>query len=63
MGRWARSKQLAGASWALLRNDKELMVLPLISGIASLVIGATFLYPLYLSAETTDACWGTDLRM
>jgi len=63
MGRWARSKQLASASWALLRHDKELMVLPLISGIASLVIGATFLYPLYLSAQGTDATGSTTFEM
>src|SRR6478736_1522694 len=63
MGRWARSKQLAGASWGLLRHDKELMVLPLISGIASLIIGATFLYPLYLSAETKDVAGSTTLEM
>lgn len=63
MGRWARSKQLASASWQLLRHDKELMVLPLISGIASLIIGATFLYPLYLSAETTDAGGSSQLEM
>lgn len=63
MGRWARSKQLAGASWALLRHDKELMALPLISGIASLIIGATFLFPLYLSAETKDVAGSTQLEM
>lgn len=63
MGRWARSKQLAGASWALLRHDKELMVLPLISGIASLVIAGTFMFPLYLSADTTDAAGSSELQM
>ena len=54
MGRWARSKDLARASWALLRHDKELMVLPLISGIASLAIAASFLFPIFLTSETTD---------
>jgi hypothetical protein len=63
MGRWARSKQLASASWALLRHDKELMVLPLISGIASLLIAATFMFPLYLSAETTDVGGSSELQM
>lgn len=56
MGRWQRSKELAKASWGVLRHDKELMALPLISGVASLAIGATFLVPVYLlSDSTTDA--------
>ena len=55
MGRWQRSKQLASASWSVLRQDKELMVLPLISGIASLAMAATFLVPIYLSSQHTDA--------
>ena len=54
MGRWARSKQLAGSSWAVLRQDKELMVLPLISGVASLMIAATFLVPIFMTSQTTD---------
>jgi len=63
MGRWARSKQLASASWGLLKHDKELMFLPLISGIASLAVAATFLFPLYLSAKTTDAAGSNTLEM
>ena len=54
MGRWARSKQLATSSWAVLRQDKELMVLPLISGVASLMIAATFLVPIFMTSQTTD---------
>lgn len=55
MGRWARSKELARASWALLRHDKELMVLPLISGLASLIIAGSFLLPIFLTSSTTTA--------
>lgn len=55
MGRWARSKELARASWALLRHDKELMVLPLISGVASLIIAGSFLFPIFLTSSTTTA--------
>lgn len=55
MGRWARSKELARASWALLRHDKELMILPLISGLASLIIAGSFLFPIFLTASTTTA--------
>ncbi|MCB0961815.1 MAG: hypothetical protein KDA98_00660 [Acidimicrobiales bacterium] len=62
MGRWERSKQLTKASWALLRHDKELMLLPLISGIASLAIGATFLVPAFLTAKGTDVAGETTLE-
>jgi hypothetical protein len=62
MGRWARSKQLAQASWAVLRQDKELMVLPLLSGLASLIIAGTFLVPIALSARATDAAGETTLE-
>jgi len=64
MGRWARSKELAAASWGVLRHDKELMVLPLISGIASLIIGASFLVPVFLLADTgTDAAGQSTFTM
>jgi hypothetical protein len=62
MGRWARSKALASASWGVLRADKELMVLPLISGVASLAIAATFLVPTFLTSRTTDAYGETTLQ-
>ena len=55
MGRWQRSKELARASWGVLRQDKELMVLPLISALACLAIAASFLVPIGLNARTTDA--------
>lgn len=55
MGRWERSKQLAAASWAVLKEDKELMVLPLLSGIASLAVMATFLVPIFATSRSTDA--------
>ena len=63
MGRFERSKQLARASWGLLRQDKELMLLPLISGLASLVIGASFLVPVFLTARTTNVEGSTTLSM
>lgn len=61
MGRWARSMQLAKASWAVLREDKELLVLPLVSAIASLAIGATFLLPIFATSKVTDAGGETTL--
>ena len=37
--------------------------MPLISGIASLLVAATFLFPLYLSAETKDVAGSTTLEI
>lgn len=62
MGRWERSKLLASASWRTLRHDKELLVLPLISGIASIAIAATFLVPVLLTSKATDAAGDTTLQ-
>lgn len=62
MGRWQRSKDLARASWAVLRSDKELMVLPLVSGVASIAIAATFLAPALLVGRTTDATGATTFQ-
>ncbi|HRW36354.1 MAG: hypothetical protein KDB04_10470 [Acidimicrobiales bacterium] len=62
MGRWERSKALAGASWAVVREDKELMALPLISGIASIAIAATFLVPALLTSKVSDVGGETTLQ-
>lgn len=62
MGRWARSKALAGASWAVVKDDKELLVLPLLSGVASVAIAATFLVPAFLSSRVTDVGGETGLE-
>jgi hypothetical protein len=45
MGRIATTIELAKASWSVLKADKELMVLPVLSGLASIVVAATFLIP------------------
>lgn len=47
MGKFARSWALAKASLAVLRSDKELLVFPLVSGAAALVVAATFLLPIF----------------
>src|SRR6201996_9736210 len=41
-GRFSRSWSLAGASWQVLRQDTQLMVYPLVSAIAGLVVIAAF---------------------
>jgi hypothetical protein len=47
MGRIQRTLQLAKASWTVLRADKELLALPLLSAVASLVIAASFIAPMF----------------
>lgn len=45
MGRIATTIELAKASWSVLKADKELLVLPVFSGLASIVVAASFLIP------------------
>ncbi len=47
--RFARSWALVQASANVLRNDKELLVLPAVSGLCSLVLIAAFLAPAYMT--------------
>ena len=46
--KFSRSWELVKASASVLRSDKELMLFPVISGVASLVVLATFLVPMSL---------------
>ena len=41
--------QLMGASWQVLKQDKKLMLLPLISGICCLMVMAAFAIPMFLT--------------
>lgn len=43
MSRFGRSWLLIKASWGVLRSDKELLVLPLLSGVATVLVLAAFL--------------------
>ena len=45
MRRIATTIELAKASWAVLKADKELVVLPVMSGVASIIVALTFLIP------------------
>ena len=47
-GKFSRSWELVKASASVLRSDKELMLFPVISGMVSLVVLATFLIPMSL---------------
>ncbi len=54
MGRITTTVALAKASWRVLRADKELLALPVMSGIATVVVAASFLLPLFASGVVTD---------
>lgn len=47
MGKFARSWALMKASANILRQDKELMLFPLLAGFASLLVIATFAWPVW----------------
>ncbi len=47
--RFQRSWELTKQCWALLNRNKVLMMFPILSGIASLVIMVSFLVPLFMS--------------
>ena len=53
MSRIINSRALARSSWAVLKADKELMLLPVISGAASLIVAASFLIPI-ITAGVSD---------
>ncbi len=55
MGRFQNSLALAKASWRVLREDKQLTLLPLLSMVATVVIAVSFLLPIGLIARN-----GTD---
>ncbi|HEX7369009.1 MAG TPA: DUF6159 family protein [Rhodanobacteraceae bacterium] len=50
MGKFARTWQLMGASWQMLKQDKRLIVFPLISGVALLAVMALFAAPVIAAA-------------
>src|SRR5262245_15519701 len=51
MGKISRTWSLMSESWQVLKQDKSLLVLPLISGICCLLLMASFAIPIY----ATDA--------
>jgi hypothetical protein len=66
MGRFSRTLQLAGSSWRVLKADKELVLLPVLSLIATLAVAFSFLWPIVRSCTDSvglqDTCelGGTD---
>ncbi len=53
MGRISRTVELAKASWQVLKADKELLLLPILSLLATLAVAASFLAPILLSGNGT----------
>jgi hypothetical protein len=51
MQRINRTLQLARASWEVLKADKELTILPVLSFLASAVVTATFIAPMFLIGD------------
>ena len=47
MGRIDKAGKLLTASWGVLRETKQLLILPMLSGICALVVIASFAYPVY----------------
>jgi len=45
---FSRSYELVRHSWAVLRQDREIMIFPVLSGLASLVVAASFIVPVIL---------------
>lgn len=66
MSRIGNSFALARSSWQVLKADKELVLLPIISGIASIIVAASFLVPLFSGnrgESEFEASWGLLLVM
>jgi hypothetical protein len=53
MTRIARTIELAKASWQVLKADKELLLLPVLSLIATIAVALTFLAPILLTGGAT----------
>jgi hypothetical protein len=51
MGRFQNSMVLAKASWRVLQENRKLAVLPLLSGITTLIVAFSFLVPIAILAQ------------
>ncbi len=66
MGRISRTFELAGSSWRVLKADKELVLLPVLSLLATIAVAFSFLWPIVRSCTDSigpaNACelGGTD---
>jgi len=51
MGRLENSLALMRASWEVLKKDKEILIIPVISGIAMMMLVASFLIPVFFAHD------------
>ena len=49
-----RGWELMKASWSVLQKDKELLIFPVLSGIACLLVAATFVAPFLVAPDFTQ---------
>lgn len=56
-GTWNRSIQIFRESLGVLRKDKELMLFPIISGVITLVLTVSFIFPLAYFTGIKDGNW------
>ena len=49
MGKFSHTWSLMGASWDVLRKDKEILIFPLISVVCCLLVTASFAVPMFLA--------------
>ncbi len=61
MSRITNSFALARSSWEVLKADKELILLPIISGIASVIVAITFIVPVFVAGAGDGTMTGTSL--
>src|SRR5690348_5407999 len=61
-GKFSRSWALVKASAAVLRSDKELLVFPLVSAIATLLVAATFFVPMFATGVFAHMDRGDPMR-
>lgn len=54
MGRIGTTIELAKSSWRVLRADKELLLLPVMSFVATIAVAASFLAPLLVNVDETS---------
>jgi hypothetical protein len=53
MGKFATSLELMGASWEILKKDKEILFIPIISGISVMIMLASFVIPFILVGDAS----------
>src|SRR5579864_593962 len=54
MGRFSRSWALAKESYAVLKANPQLAIFPVISGIVSVIVAASFMIPLFLLGKAAN---------